>query len=83
LTPGTYTLRVEGFHVFPRGYADARFAPWRRSGDEMMDGPIFVLVAAGGEVCVVPDEVWAITPMGVPATCAWRLPRPAGGRRET
>jgi len=71
---GEYPLQVAGTEVF-NGYNDPRFSPWARIDDPIDGNHVFVLVSDDKRVCVVPPRIWAIAPIGVTVTCAWRMPR--------
>jgi hypothetical protein len=51
--------------------------PWWRAGDEVIDVPVFVLLASDGSACITTGAIWGSAQPRHVYTCAkaWRFPR--------
>lgn len=47
-------------------------SPYFRTGDELLELPVFVLTDQAGNGCLVPGDIWALNPRSVACPNGWR-----------
>lgn len=75
--PGTANSRlISDVQMFTNAQAWQRTA-WWRPGDELIEVPVFVLIASDGSACITTGAVWGSAQSRKTYTCsrAWRFPR--------
>ena len=67
--------RVIGIELCNDAFSDQRCKAWYRAGTDPVAGPMYFLLAQGGDACSVSAPLFTMAIMGDNFTCRWRHPR--------